>query len=228
MKYLTLLATLALSCDTTYAVESGVRGLQDETTTEDVDPVLRDTIATFLGNTMDTVQNVDVPTLSNVFGENSTLSTLNCDEQTLASSSCNLLSGVEGVNVCRKVGGVELSVCVPKVLGNYVGARSDTCGCCGGECYTHRTECKCSCEDGSGVMVRHNIAKVFGRQISWNACYTPTVARQVLDSRPEFECYDGCEEAQDDTDYDTPTESMTEDDAAVLTDSNVTEAVPFK
>ena len=227
MKYTTLLATLVLSLHTSDAVESSVRGLQDEPT-EDTETGLRDTLAALLDTTVDTAQNVDVPALSGVFGENSTLSTVTCDAQTLASSSCNLLSGVEGVNVCRKIGlGVEVSVCAPKVLGNYIGAQSDTCGCCGGPCYSQRTECKCTCQDGDGVMVRHNIAKVFGRQVSWKACYTPTVARQVLDSRPEFECWDGCD-MEDDTDYDTPTQSVPDDEVADTIDSNVTEAVPLK
>ena len=75
-------------------------------------------------------------------------------------------------------------------------------------------------------MVRHNIAKVFGRQISWKSCYSPTIARQVLDSRPEFECWDGCD-MEDETDYDTPLESMP-DDLVDTIDSNVTEAVPYK
>lgn len=227
MKYLTFLTTLALSLYASLAVESGVRGLQDGTT-EDAEGGLRDTLSALLDSSVSTAQNADVPALANVFGENSTMATVTCDEKTLDSSGCNLLSGVEGVNVCRQIGlGIELSVCAPKVLGNYIGARSDTCGCCGGPCYTQRTECKCTCEDGAGVLVRHNIAKVFGRQVSWKACYTPTVARQVLDSRPEFECWDGCE-IEDDTDYDTPTESVPDDDGTDATDGNVTHAVPFK
>ena len=45
------------------------------------------------------------------------------------------------------------------------------------------------------MLVKHDLFKVFGRQISWNACYTPGIATNVMAARPEFGCYEGCAEA---------------------------------
>ena len=82
---------------------------------------------------------------------------------------------------------------MPKVYDNYVGVAGDECGCCGGVCA--QTTCVCGCQDGGGVLVKHDLFKVFGRQISWNACYTPGIATNVMAARPEFGCYEGCAEA---------------------------------
>ena len=228
MKYLSLLATLVLSQHTAHAVESGVRGMQE---TEDEPSGLRETISSFLNSTYNTVQSIEIPTIPG-WGEGGVLQTLTCDEETLVSAECNLLSGVKGVNVCRPLGGVNVTLCAPKVLGNYIGTPADSCGCCGGQCYTQQTQCRCACQDGRGVMVNHNLFKAFGRQVSWKACYTPTIAAQVMNARPEFTCWEGCPADVDpdtETDYDTPEGEVTiEESESDATDSNATEVLPAK
>lgn len=196
------------------------------------EPAFRDTIFEVLGSTLNTVQNIEVSTL----GDSGILKSLEYDEQTLANSQCQLLNGVVGANACRSIGGFNVTVCVPKILGNYIGAIDDVPGCCGGACYTQTTQCRCTCQNSTGVQVRHNLFKILGRQISWDACYTPAIAAQVMNARPEFVCYDDCpmEEEIPETDLGEDIEEDLEIDVtpeieeANATETNATAVLPAK
>jgi hypothetical protein len=195
MKYLPILATLFISFG---------KGLAQNVTEEADDPDspgFRERVGAVLSATLNTFQNVEIPPI----GSGEYLSVVECDEITIAESTCTLVGGLEGVNVCREIAGSFVTVCAPKILGNYVGANGDTCGCCGAidelgqrteqKCMHEEETCLCGCQEGSGILVKHDLLKAFGRQISWNGCYTPTIAANVLAARAEFSCYEGCEEA---------------------------------
>lgn len=148
-------------------------------------------LQSFLNSTINTFQ-----TALDSFGDGSSLMALDCfsDPTVAPPTECELLGGLRGINVCRPLGGLDVTVCAPKVIDQFIGTKYDTCGCCGENCATEEVQCTCPCQDGKGVLVKHDIIKVFGRQISWNACYTPTIARSVLNAREEFTCYEGCHE----------------------------------
>ena len=196
MKYILFLSAIFLTLGT---------ALAEDADTDPDSPGFYDRVRGILSDTLNTVQTVDVPTI----GSGAVLTTIECDEITRSESGCQLLNGVQGVNVCRDIGGTQVTFCAPFVLGNYIGAVRDTCGCCGAvdengqrtgqKCQAEEKQCKCSCQEGRGILVKHDLIKLFGRQISWNACYTPTIAANVLAARSEFSCYDGCEEAADET-----------------------------
>ena len=209
MKYLTYLPMLAIAL-------SGAKADQED----------RGFIRQFINDTIEAVQDIDIPEIPAI-GEGNLLTTLTCDAET--SQECMLLDGVKGINICRSIGGVELTLCAPKVLGRFVGNKSncfipfwnDKCGCCGGECKNAQTaECPCKCQEGRGVLVNHNVFQVFGYQVSWKACYTPSVAVNVLNARPEFDCYTECEatdsaEAGNETNTAVAWDAADEDTAAI-------------
>lgn len=195
MKYTPVVAAIFLTLGKVLAQDEGGETMDPE------EPGWGARVREAVSNSLNAVQNVQIPTL----GTGALLATVECDDTTTSESECFLVGGVKGVNVCRTVAGAEVTVCVPKVLGNYVGANNDQCGCCGAmddngqrtgeKCKAEEKGCLCPCQDGRGIVVKHDIVKAFGRQISWNACYTPNIAANVLASRPEFSCFDGCEEA---------------------------------
>jgi len=180
MKYLTFLTVLTTGFASTYAQEENP-----------LDASLGDNIRSFLNETSNALQNIEMPTL----GEGKYLQTLSCDAKTIAGAPCTLLEGVEGINVCRMIAGIELTLCAPKVFDQYIGSAGDKCGCCGGSCLSAQysnNACACSCQEGQGVLVNHNLFTIFGQQISWKGCYSPTIAANVMNARAEFSCYTGC------------------------------------
>ena len=152
MKYITIVAAIFLSF--------GAVSAQDEP--EGL--TLTERVSTFMNNTYSSLSNAELPLL----GTGTVLSTVECDDITRSESKCVLPGGLEGVNVCRVVAGAKVTMCAPFVLGNYVGAVRDTCGCCGAiddngqrtgqKCMNQESSCKCPCQDGRGILVKHDQA----------------------------------------------------------------------
>lgn len=147
---------------------------------------LGDRIRTFLNATKNTVENLNLPDPTKV------LKVVSCDDQTIKNAACQTVGGLNGVNICQDVAGVKVSLCTPKVFQQYIGTANDTCGCCGGPCYSETHTCQCTCQNGLGILVNHKILQFFGREFIWKGCYTPTLARQIIDARPEFTCNTDC------------------------------------
>jgi hypothetical protein len=145
----------------------------------------------FLADTLNTVQSVTVPTI----GSGQFLTSVNCDETTISANTCNLIGGVTGVNMCRPLGGLDVSICAPKIFDVFIGTSKDTCGCCPGETCAVQPNCLCGCQDGKGVLVTHEFFTIFNRKFSWDACYTPTIANSIINARQEFYCNAECPEA---------------------------------
>lgn len=76
---------------------------------------LGDAVRGFLDSTVNVAQDIGIPTPDQI------LNVVQCEEQTLTDSSCNMLGGLNGVKVCRNILGVDVTVCTPKVFDNYVG-----------------------------------------------------------------------------------------------------------
>jgi hypothetical protein len=187
MKYILLLATLLSALSSVWAAES--RALQEA---ENTGP-LAGAIRQFLADTLNTVQTVSIPTLSDTVG----LSSLECDEITRESNACVLAGGVSGMSMCRNIGGLNVTICAPKVFDVWIGTAEDKCGCCPGQpCRSEAAnECLCTCQDGRGILVAHQFFSVLSRPVTWNACYTPNVANAIMNTRAEFTCSDDCPEA---------------------------------
>lgn len=197
---------LFLFFGSSFAAEE-LRALQDETDATPLhdaadpdSPGFFDRVGAFLDSTLNGLQEVKIPTL----GSGAFLTTLDCAEEVRADSACHLAAGVNGVNTCRNVASVPVTMCAPYVFDYLVGTVGDSCGPCNGETTLSVADCACPCQEGRGVRVKHNLFKVFQRQISYTACYTPNVAANVINARPEFDCDSSCVEPSDLPDTDQP------------------------
>jgi hypothetical protein len=190
MKYLLLLSALLTAFNGDCAAES--RALQEAE--GENKGLLGGAIRQFLADTLDTVQTFSNATLS----DGAVLSTVECSEITRENNPCVLAGGVEGMSMCRNLGGLDVTICAPKVFDVWIGASDDRCGCCPDQpCpATIATECLCTCQDGKGILVKHEFFSILSRPVTWNACYTPTIANALMNARSEFTCYDSCPEAQ--------------------------------
>ncbi|CAB9517140.1 expressed unknown protein [Seminavis robusta] len=179
MKYLLIIAALIASFNGAVAQEP-----ETEPEKEGFGTAIRG----FLADTFSAVQQVDIPTL----GSGAVLSSVECSDEERTANACTVGANVEGQYVCRTVGELQFTMCAPKVFDIFVGGPDDTCGCCPGSDCGARSTCLCSCQEGRGVLVKHSFFKFLGRSVAWTACYTPTIATQIMQARAEFGCDDQC------------------------------------
>jgi hypothetical protein len=182
MKYVLLLSALFTAFNGVWAAES--RTLQ--ATEEENKGLFGGAIRQFLTDTLN-------DTLSDGDG----LSTVECTEIQRKNNPCVLAGGVEGMSMCRNLGGLDVTICAPKVFDVWIGASGDRCGCCPDQpCPTNPTpECLCTCQEGKGILVKHEFFSILSRPVIWTACYTPNIAYTIMNARSEFTCSDSCPEA---------------------------------